>query len=59
MTIVIAVTGGIGSGKSTLTKEVAKRGIKILDSDQQVSLIYKNPKRSFINHLRNIGLGGN
>ena len=57
MTIVIAVTGGIGSGKSTLTKEVAKRGIKILDSDQQVSLIYKNPKRSFINHLRNIGLG--
>lgn len=57
MTIIIAVTGGIGSGKSTLTKEVAKRGIKILDSDQQVSLIYKNPKRSFINHLRNIGLG--
>ena len=57
MTIVVAVTGGIGSGKSTLTKEVAKRGIKILDSDQQVSLIYKSPKRSFINHLRNIGLG--
>ncbi len=57
MTIVIAVTGGIGSGKSTLTKEVAKRGIKILDSDQQVSLIYKNPKRSFINHLKKIGLG--
>lgn len=57
MTLVIAVTGGMGSGKSTLTKEVAKRGIKILDSDQQVSLIYKNPKQSFINHLRNIGLG--
>ena len=40
MTLLVAITGGIGSGKSTFSKEVLKRKFKLLDSDKQVSLIY-------------------
>ena len=57
MTIITAITGGIGSGKSTFSKEVIKRGFKILDSDSQVANIYKNPKKDFLNYLKKIGLG--
>ena len=56
MTIVIAVTGELVLGNQLLQRGCKKRN-KNSYSDQQVSLIYKNPKRSFINHLRNIGLG--
>ena len=40
MTAVVAITGGIGSGKSTFSNEVKKRGFKLIDSDQQVDKIY-------------------
>ena len=56
MTIVVAITGGIGSGKSTFSKEVVKRGFKLMDSDQEVAKIYKKPNKSFLNHLKRIGL---
>jgi len=56
MTLVVGITGGIGSGKSTFSKEVIKRNLKLLDSDKEVGLIYKNPKENFLNHLRKIGL---
>ncbi len=56
MTLLIAITGGIGSGKSTFSKEVKKRGFKLLDSDQIVTNIYKKPNKEFINHLIRIGL---
>ena len=56
MTLVVGITGGIGSGKSTFFKEVIKRNLKLLDSDKEVGLIYKNPKENFLNHLRKIGL---
>ena len=56
MTTVIAITGGIGSGKSTFSKEVIKRGYKLLDSDKEVAYMYDKPKKAFINHLRKIGL---
>ena len=56
MTLLIGITGGIGSGKSTFTKEVLKRGGKLLDSDKEVGLLYKNPKKEFLNYLKNIGL---
>ena len=57
MTIIVAITGGIGSGKSTFSKEVVKRGFDLLDSDKLVAEIYKNPTISFLKHLKNIGLG--
>ena len=57
MTIVVGITGGIGSGKSTFSKEVLKRGFDILESDKQVDLIYKKPKKHFLNYLEKIGLG--
>ena len=56
MTLVVGITGGIGSGKSTFSKEVYKRKIKLLDSDKQVSVLYKNPKKNFLNYLSKIGL---
>ncbi len=57
MTTVIAITGGIGSGKSTFSKELIKRGLSLLDSDKQVADIYKRPSKEFQNHLLKIGLG--
>ena len=57
MTFLIAITGGIGAGKSTFSNEVKKRKLKILDSDMQVDTLYKKPKKSFLNYLKKIGLG--
>ncbi len=57
MTIVVGITGGIGSGKSTFSKIVIKRGFKLLDSDKLVSLIYKKPTKNFLNFLTKIDLG--
>ncbi len=57
MTKLVVITGGIGSGKSTFSKEVKKRGLKLLDSDEQVSQIYKKPNKNFLNYLRKIDLG--
>ena len=57
MTALIAITGGMGSGKSTFSNEVKKRKLKILDSDMQVDTLYKKPKKSFLNYLKKIGLG--
>ncbi len=57
MTKVVAITGGIGSGKSTFSKEVIKMGYKLHDSDFEVANIYKKPSQSFIKYLKKIGLG--
>ena len=57
MTVFIAITGGIGAGKSTFSNEVIKRKLNILDSDKQVDTLYKKPKKSFLNYLKKIGLG--
>ena len=56
MTLLVGITGGIGSGKSTFSKEVVKRKLEILDSDKQVSLIYQQPKKDFLTYLKKIGL---
>ena len=56
MTILIGITGGIGSGKSTFSKEVEKRGYKIFDSDKEVASIYQKPTKDFLNHLKKINL---
>ncbi len=52
----IAITGGIGSGKSTLCNKLKEKGFKIHSSDEQVAKIYNNPDKKFITYLNNIGL---
>ena len=56
MTKIIAITGGIGSGKSTLCSKLKDKGFKIHSSDEQVAKIYKNPDKKFFTYLRTIGL---
>ena len=56
MTKTIAVTGGIGSGKSTFCSKLKEKGFKIHSSDEQVAKIYKNPEKKFVTYLRTIGL---
>ncbi len=56
MTKTIAITGGIGSGKSTFCTKLKEKGFKIHSSDEQVAKIYKNPDKKFVTYLRTIGL---
>ena len=56
MTKTIAITGGIGSGKSTFCSKLKEKGFKIHSSDEQVAKIYKNPDKKFVTYLRIIGL---
>ena len=56
MTKTKAITGGIGSGKSTLCSKLKEKGFKIHSSDEQVAKIYKNPEKKFVTYLRTIGL---
>ena len=56
MTQTIAITGGIGSGKSTFCTKLKEKGFKIHSSDEQVAKIYKNPDKKFVTYLRTIGL---
>ena len=56
MTKTIAITGGIGSGKSTFCSKLKEKGFKIHSSDDEVAKIYKNPERKFVTYLRTIGL---
>ena len=56
MTKTIAITGGIGSGKSTFCSILKEKGFKIHSSDEQVAKIYKNPEKKFVTYLRTIGL---
>jgi len=56
MTKTIAITGGIGSGKSTFCSKLKERGFKIHSSDEQVAKIYKKPDERFVTYLRTIGL---
>jgi len=56
MTQTIAITGGIGSGKSTLCGKLKEKGFKIHSSDEQVAQIYNNPDKKFVIFLNSIGL---
>ena len=57
MTKVVGITGGIGSGKSTLVRHLRNRGFVVHDSDEEGSNIYKKPNVEFTNSLKRIGLG--
>ena len=56
MTIVVGITGGIGSGKSTLSSFLKNKGYSVHDSDKEVSLIYKKPPTQFKKILIKAGL---
>ena len=56
MTQTIAITGGIGSGKSTFCSKLKEKGFEIHSSDEEVAKIYKNPDKKFITYLHTIGL---
>ena len=42
--MIVGITGGIGSGKSTIANELAKRGYVVYDCDREAKrLIAENP----------------
>ena len=48
---IIGITGGIGSGKTTLSNHLKKKGFAVHDSDGFVSDMYKRPSKCFINFI--------
>ncbi len=56
MTKIVGITGGIGSGKTTLSNELRAYGFIVHDSDEEVKKLYKKPTTKFISYLIKIGL---
>ncbi len=52
--IVVGLTGGIGSGKTTVAKEFKKQRIPIFDSDHDVRKIYKKKDKQTVLVLKKI-----
>ena len=52
MTKIIGITGGIGSGKTTLSEYLKKNNFAVHESDKVVSQIYNKPKKPFVNFLK-------
>ena len=55
--IVVGLTGGIASGKTTIVKLLKKNKLAVHDSDLAVGGIYSKPKTKFLTHLKKISLG--
>ena len=55
--IIIALTGGIASGKTTILNFIKKLKIPTHDSDAVVNSLYNNSSKEFINFLIRVGLG--
>ena len=56
MTILVGLTGGIATGKSTTVKFLRKKGYKVHDSDLVVNKIYSQPNKKTFVTLKKIGL---
>ena len=52
MTKVVGITGGIGSGKTTLSAHLINKGYLVHESDKVVSSMYNKPKKAFINFIK-------
>ena len=52
MTKIIAITGGIGSGKTTISKYLKKNNFAVHESDSAVSQIYIKPNKLFLSFLK-------
>jgi len=54
--IIVGLTGGIASGKTTITSYIKKKRIPIHDSDAVVRGLYKKPTKQFLKYLKKIKL---
>ena len=52
MTKIVGLTGGIASGKTTISKFLKKNKYAVHESDIIVKKLYKNPRPDFINFLK-------
>jgi dephospho-CoA kinase len=52
MTKIVGITGGIGSGKTTLSNHLRKLGYLVHESDVVVSEMYAKPKKKFISFIK-------
>ena len=52
--IVVGLTGGIGSGKTTIAKILKTKKIPVFDSDKEVSKLYKEKDRELLFVLKKI-----
>ena len=52
MTKLVGITGGIGSGKTTLSNHLKKLGYLVHESDVVVSEIYTRPKKQFLSFIK-------
>ena len=52
MTKLVGITGGIGSGKTTLSNHLKKLGHLVHESDVVVSEIYTKPKKQFLSFIK-------
>ena len=52
MTKIIGITGGIGSGKTTVCDYLKKNNFAVHESDKVVAQMYKNPSKSFLHFLK-------
>ena len=52
MTKLVAITGGIGSGKTTLSNHLKKLGYLVHESDAVVSEMYTKPKKQFLSFIK-------
>ena len=54
--IVIGLTGGIASGKTTITNFLKKNKFVVHDSDSVIKNIYSEPRPKFLSYLKKINL---
>ena len=54
--IIVGLTGGIASGKTTISNFLKKKRFSVHDSDAIVKKIYSNPTSSFFKYLKSINL---
>jgi len=50
--IIVGLTGGIASGKTTIINYIKKKNIPTHDSDALVGSLYKKPTESFLKYLK-------
>ena len=52
--IIIGLTGGIGSGKSTIAEYIKKKRIPVFDSDVEVKKLYIKKDKNLIKIIKKI-----